>query len=113
MPATRLARSQIAASVAAAGSAANDATALVGGCAVYPVSAADDTKGVIMHQHDAVTGNKIEIVNSVSNKILKVYPPTSGTINGAAANVAVSSVSGKGLTLRCIAGGVGGTWGTV
>jgi hypothetical protein len=110
---TRIARSQIAASVAAAGSAANDATALVGGKTVYPTSAADDTKGVIMHQADATTGTKVYIGNGVSNKILKVYPPTSGTINGAAANAAVSSASGQGLTLLCIAGGVGGTWITV
>lgn len=108
-----IARSQIAASTAAAGSTAGDAGVLVGGCTHYPVSAADDTKGVIMHQRDAVTGAVVEIGNLVSNKILKVYPPTGGTINGAAANAAFSTASGKGVTLRCIAGGVGGTWASV
>jgi hypothetical protein len=109
----RLPRSQIADSVAAAGSVAGDAGVLVGGRTVYPVSAADDTKGVIMHQDMAKTGAVIEICNMVSNKILKVYPPTSGTINGASANAAFSTASGKGVTLRCTAGGVGGTWASV
>lgn len=109
----RLSRSQIADSVASAGSVAGDAAALVGGRTVYPVSAADDTKGVIMHQDMAKTGTVIEVANMVSNKILKVYPPTSGTINGASANAALSTASGKGVTLRCTAGGVGGTWASV
>lgn len=109
----RIPRSQIADSTAAAGSVVGDAAALVGGRTVYPVTAADDTKGVIMHQDMAKTGTVIEVANLVSNKILKVYPPTGGTINGASANVAISTASGKGLMLRCTAGGVGGTWASV
>lgn len=111
MPSTRIARSQIAASVAAAGSTAGDAGALAGNRKVYVVSAADDTKGVIMSAADATPGNAIYIANMVSNKILKVYPPTGGTINGASANAAYSTTSGIGVHLICLAAtATGGTW---
>lgn len=100
----------IGASTAAAGSAAGDAAALPAGTAsIYPTTAADDTKGVILHANDQVTGRDLFIGNGVSNKILKVYPPTGGTINGAAANAAFSSASGKGVRIICL-DGAGNTW---
>lgn len=100
----------IGASTAAAGSATGDAGVLPAATAkFYPTSAADGTKGVRLHADDAVTGRKIYVGNGVSNAILKVYPPTGGTINGAAANAAFSSVSGKGVVLICVSGS-GNTW---
>jgi hypothetical protein len=90
------------ASTAAAGTTTADAGLLpAGGGGVYPVTAADDTVGVRVHAGDLAEGNVLFIGNKVSNKILKVYPPTGGTINGAAANAAFSSVSGAGVILIC------------
>jgi predicted RecA/RadA family phage recombinase len=98
------------ASTAAAGSTNADAGALPAGTAgVYPTTAADDTKGVILDAADKVTGRTIFIGNGVSNKILKVYPPSGGTINGASANAAFSSVSGKGVIIHCLSSG-DNTW---
>lgn len=100
----------IGASTAAAGSATGDAGALPAKTAnVYPTTAADDTKGVIINAADRITGRRIFIGNGVSNKILKVYPPTGGTVNGAAADAAFSSVSGKGVIAVCLSGSAN-TW---
>lgn len=97
-------------STAAAGSTNADAGALPAGTAgVYPTTAADDTKGVIVDTADKVTGRMILIGNGVSNKILKVYPPSGGTINGAAANAAFASASGKGVIMVCLSAS-GNTW---
>ncbi len=94
----------VGASTAAAGSTYADAGALPAATAsVYLTSAADDTKGVIVHADDEVDGRVIYIANGVSNKILKVYAPAGGTINGAAANAAFSSASGKGVIMVCAA----------
>lgn len=90
-------------STAAAGSTTADAGALPAGTAsVYPTSAADDTKGVVLHANDKVTGRMIFIGNGVANKVLKVYPVSGGTINGANADVAFSSASGKGVIVYCL-----------
>lgn len=97
-------------STAAAGSTNADAQGLPAGTAsVYPTTAADDTKGVIIDVADKVTGRTLFIGNGVANKILKVYPPSGGTINGAAANAAFSSVSGKGVIITCLSSG-SNTW---
>lgn len=93
----------IGASTAAAGTTTSDAGVLPAGTApVYPTSAADGTKGVRIHASDNVTGRQLFVCNGVSNQILKVYPPTGGTINGAAADAAFSSASGKGVMLVCL-----------
>lgn len=100
----------IGASTVAAGSTYADAGALPAGTAsFYPTTAADDTKGVILNVADQVTGRTIDIGNGVSNKILKVYAPAGGTINGAAANAAFSSDSGKGVRITCL-DGAANTW---
>lgn len=100
----------IGASTAAAGSSTSDATGLPAGTAsVYPTTAADDTKGVKLDAADKVTGRMVFIGNGVSNKILKVYGPTGAVINGAAADAAFSSVSGKGVVIVCLSGS-GNTW---
>lgn len=99
----------IGASTAAAGSTTSDATVLPAATAsVYPTSGADGTKGVRLHADDNVTGRKIFVTNTAA-AILKVYPPTGGTVNGGSANAAVSSVSGKGVFLVCV-DGTAGTW---
>jgi predicted RecA/RadA family phage recombinase len=100
----------IGASTAAAGSTTTDAGVLPAGTATtYPTTAADDTKGVRVNAADKVTGRRLFIGNGVSNKILKVYPPSGGTINGAAADAAFSSVSGKGVIIECLSSG-SNTW---
>lgn len=90
------------ASTAAAGTTTSDAGVLPAGTAqVYSTTAADGTKGVRINASDNVTGRLLFIGNQVSNAILKVYPPSGGTINGAAADAAFSSVSGKGVIAYC------------
>lgn len=103
------------ASTAAAGNAVGNAGALPysgsenPGKAFFPTTAADDTKGVVVHASDAVTGTTLFIGNGVSNKILKVYGPSGAVINGAAADAAFSSASGKGVIMYCLSGS-GNTW---
>jgi len=98
------------ASTAAAGSTNADAAALPSGTSsTYPVTGADDTKGVIISAADKVTGKVVRVGNLVFNKIVKVYPPNGGTINGASANAAYSSGSGKGVILQCLSDS-GNTW---
>lgn len=75
----------------------------------YPTTAADDTVGVAVHASDKVTGRRFFVGNGVSNKILKVYGPSGAVINGAAADAAFSSVSGKGVWMFCVSGS-GNTW---
>lgn len=98
------------ASTAAAGTTTSDAGALPAGTGrIYPTTAADGTKGVKLNVADKVTGRIIFIGNGVANQILKVYPPTGGTINGAAADAAFSSASGKGVIISCLSSG-SNTW---
>jgi hypothetical protein len=100
----------VGASTAAAGNAVGNAGALPAGTAkIYPTTAADDTKGVVIDAADQVTGRVLLIGNGVSNKILKVYGPSGAVINGAAADAAFSSASGKGVIAACLSGS-GNTW---
>lgn len=93
----------IGASTAAAGTTTADAGALPAGTAlVYPTTAADGTKGVVISTADKVTGRLLMIGNGVSNAILKVYAPSGGTINGGSADAAFSSASGKGVQIVCL-----------
>lgn len=93
----------IGASTAAAGSTTSDAGVLPAATApVYPTTAADGTKGVRIHASDKVTGRVIRVGNGAAAAVLKVYPPSGGTINGASADAAHSSASGKGVTLVCL-----------
>lgn len=75
--------------VAAAGSAQGDATALP--YALNKVTAGDATKGVILPActDTARLGTPIVVVNNAA-AVLKVYPNTGGTVNGGSANAAVS-----------------------
>jgi len=100
----------IAASTAAAGTTTADAGVLPATAAtVFPTTAADDTKGVVVNDVNKVTGRMLFIGNGVANKVLKVYPATGGTINGAAANAAFSSASGKGVVMVCLSASAN-TW---
>lgn len=100
----------IGASTAGAGTTTTDAGVLPAGTAnVYPTTGANGTVGVRVHASDKVTGRTIYIGNGVSNAILKVYAPSGGTINGAAADAAFSSVSGKGVIMTCLSSS-GNTW---
>jgi hypothetical protein len=100
----------VGASTAAAGSSTSDATVLpVGTATIYPTTAADGTRGVKISVADQVTGRTLYIGNGVSNQILKVYGPTGAVINGASADAAFSSVSGKGVIITCLSGS-GNTW---
>lgn len=99
------------ASTAAAGTDSASATALPAGTAsYYPTTAADDTKGVSLHANDKVAGRLVIVGNSVAGKILKVYPPTGGTINGAAADAAFSSPAGQPVILICTSITGAGAW---
>lgn len=98
------------ASTAAAGTTTADAGALPAGTAsVYPTTAADGTKGVVVNVADKVTGRTLFIGNGVANQVLKVYPAAGGTINGGSADAAFSSASGKGVVLICLSS-AGNTW---
>jgi predicted RecA/RadA family phage recombinase len=100
----------IGASTAADGSTNADAVALPSGTAsIYPTTAADNTKGVIIATADKVTGRVLLVGNGVKDKILKIYPPSGGNINGLGADVAFSTVSGKGAIIVCLSSS-GNTW---
>jgi hypothetical protein len=82
-----------AATAAAAGSTQATATPLT--ASVNHVTGADGTKGVRLPAI-AQPGQIVAVYNATSAQALKVYPPTGGTINGGAANAAVTQ---SGLTL--------------
>lgn len=90
------------AAVAAAGSAQADAGALTG--AINVVSAADDAKGVVLPTSLAES-DVVVVVNTVSNKVLKVYPPLAGAINGGSANAAVSLRAAQAGVFFSLGGG--------
>jgi len=98
-----------ASSTAAAGTTTADAGLLPTDANVYPTTAADGTKGIRVNASDQLMGRLILIGNGVSTAVLKVYAPSGGTINGAAADVAFSSVSGKGVVMYCLSSS-GNTW---
>ena len=80
------------ASIAAAGSAQGDATAVTAG--INTVSAADATKGVILPA--AKAGLVVEVYNEHATNGLKVYPATGDDINDGSANAAIT-MEGKGI----------------
>ena len=97
------------ASTAAAGSTYADAGALPAGtAAVYPTTAANGTKGVIINAADKVTGQLLFIGNG-AQAVLNVYGPAGATINGGAANAGFASASAKGVMAYCLSGS-GNTW---
>jgi len=98
-----------ASTIALGTNSANAAVLPAGTAGTYPTTAADGTVGVRVNAADQVTGRLILVGNGVSNAILKVYAPTGGTINGAAADAAFSSVSGKGVIIKCLSAS-GNTW---
>jgi hypothetical protein len=98
------------ASTAALGSTTADAAVLPAGTgSFYPTTGADGTKGVRINGADKVDGKMLFIGNGAAAAVLKIYPPTGGTINGGAADAAYSSVSGRGGYLICLSGSAN-TW---
>lgn len=91
------------ASIAAAGSAQGDATAVTAG--INTVSAADGTKGVILPA--AKAGLQIEVYNEHATNGLKVYPATGDDINDGSANAAVTT---EGKTRAVFVGLDTATW---
>lgn len=88
------------ASTAAAGSTTTDAAVLPAGTAGwYKVTGSDGTKGVRIHASDDVAQNTLFIVNTTA-AVLKIYPPTGGTINGGSVDAAFSTGSGRGAILH-------------
>ena len=101
----------VGASTAAAGTTTADAGVLPAGTAgVYLTTGADDTAGVRITATDKVLGRQLHIANGVSNKILKVYPASGGTINGAAADAAYSSSRGSSVIVVCTSTAGSGAW---
>jgi hypothetical protein len=78
------------AALASAGSTQANATAVSGAVPVYNVSGGDDAKGVVLPV--AVAGTELAIYNAGAGA-LKVYPASGGSINGGAANAALSVTS--------------------
>lgn len=81
--------------VAAGGTATGNATVL--GTGVSFVTGADNTKSVKLPVGLAGTGNTsiLVVFNTVNNKLLSVFPPTGGTINGASADGNLSMGNGS------------------
>lgn len=74
--------------IAAAGSAIGNATAIVN--QFQTVTGADDTKGVILPTPTAATlGDEYIVYSSQATNGLKVFPHVNGTINDGSANAAV------------------------
>jgi hypothetical protein len=98
------------ASTAAAGSVSSTAGVLPAGTSsVYPTTAADGTKGVRVSATDQVSGKVLFIGNGVVAGVLKVYPPTGGTVNGSGVDAAFVTTAGKGAILICLSSSAN-TW---
>jgi len=82
-----------AATAAAAGSTQATATPLT--ASVNHITGANGTNGVRLPAI-AQRGQFVAVHNATSAQVLKVYPPTGGTINGGSTNAAVNQ---SGLTL--------------
>lgn len=80
---------------AAAGSTNADATALT--TPVTYVTAADDTKGVILAAGS--TGSVRWIYNTVGNKVLKIYPPALDAVNGQTVTTGATSCPAGALCI--------------
>lgn len=80
--------------LAAAGSAQNDAAAIVS--TITTVSAADGTKGVILPA--AIAGAQFQVYNLHASNGLKIYPASGGDINDGTSNAAIT-IEGKTVAL--------------
>lgn len=77
---------------AATGDAIGNSNSITTTCpAIVTISGADGTKGVQLPSGGASGGKHIFLKNlEAANAVLKVYPPTSGTLNDESANTALS-----------------------
>ena len=87
--------------IAAAGNAQNNATAVPANAAVVLVTGASGTNGVILPTPTQI-GQQVEIVNTNGTNALLIYPDSGGTggkIANGAANASYSLAAAKGATL--------------
>jgi hypothetical protein len=82
--------------VAGAGTVQGDAAALSDAKRFHTVTGANGVVGVRLPNTTKV--GTVHTIQSTAAGVLKIYPHTGGTINGAAANAALSSITGP-LTL--------------
>jgi hypothetical protein len=87
--------------VAATGSTQADAAAVPTTARIIDVTAADNTKGVVLPPGSA--GLEIILYNGTAST-LKVYPPVGGDINDGSTDAAFSHVTKVPRTYRCIDG---------
>lgn len=80
--------------VASAGNAQSNAAALSGTKYFHQVTGADGTKGVILAAAAAADVGEVHTILNTTAGVLKVYPASGGTINGAAADAAFSALTG-------------------
>ena len=98
------------ASTAALGANSGNAAVLPAGTgSFYPTTGADGTVGVRINGADKVDGKMLFIGNGAAAAVLKIYPPTGGTINGGSVDAAYSTASGRGGHLICLSGS-SNTW---
>lgn len=91
--------------ITSAGASAGAATAILAGSGHVVVTSGGNNDGVILPATSAPRDLGIEIVvtNTHASDALKIYPETGGTINGGAANAALSLAGAKTATLRLTA----------
>lgn len=87
-------------SAAAAGSTTTDATVLTTTSQAIVITGADATKGVRLA--DLAVDAEIKVINNAA-AVLKIYPPTGGTINGGAADAPISVSANRTALLQEIA----------
>jgi hypothetical protein len=80
--------------VAAAGTVQGDAAALSGTKFFHRVTGANGTVGVILPAAAAADVGEVHTILNTTAGVLKVYPASGGTINGAAADAAFSALTG-------------------
>jgi uncharacterized protein with beta-barrel porin domain len=90
-----------ASTIALGTNSANAAVLPAATASTYPTTGANGTVGVRINAADQITGRFL-IVGNGAQAILKVYPPTGGTINGLAADAAYSCVSGSSPWFYCL-----------
>ncbi len=99
----------VGASTAATGTNSGSAAGLPAATgAIYPTTAADGTKGVIIDVTDKVSG-RVLFIGGTSGAQLNVYPPSGGKINGGTTDSAYLGRTGSGVLAGCISA-TSNTW---
>lgn len=90
---------RVSAAAVAAGSTTTDALVLGISNAVFVVTAADGAKGVRLTA--IATDAEVKVINNAA-AVLKIYPPTGGTINGGSADASISVSANRTALLHQI-----------